>query len=512
MRIITLLFFLFYFASNSIAQSFFGAVLDEQGEAVAFATLLLDADPKRGFIADIDGKFKIESNQPFSFIQVSSIGYETKIIEIDLNKSDEYLKINLVEKAYDLEQAIVIAGENPAHAIIRKAVAKKEENNPELLESYSCQVYNKLVGDFFKPENIATQEKKRGKFGQRMDSLFEVRSKYLLAVNEDKHIFLMESLVDRKFKAPKHLLERILNNRISGLKSPTFSAIIHSLQPFAFYDNYVKVLDKKFLNPLSPDSEEQYFFNLVDTLYQDQDSIFVITFTPKKGKIFDGLEGVLNIHTDNYGLQLLKAKPATPGAMKLTLEQFYDRIDGRWFPIQLNIGIEADKYPSPHLGTKFSGRSYIDKIKINPPLRNKDFPLDGVAMEKGSDNRSDSLWTEIRTVPLSIEEKRTYRWLDSLGAKKNIDKTLKIFDALVQGFYRLGPINWDIFKSFKSNPVEGFRPGLRLVTNDAIAENIQFGIYAGYGLRDRRWKYKGDVDWTLLPKREGNASSLKTTI
>ena len=488
-----------------MGQSIEGVVLDKNEIAVAFATLLLDADPTRGIIADIDGKFRIDDQRSFDFIQITAIGFEDKKVFLNAEKGKSFLKIQLEAKAYDLTAAVVVAGENPAHKIIRKAVAKKKENNPEKLAAYSCRVYNKSTGDFYKPplKSKKNPNKPKGRIGTAMDSLFEARASHLLSVNSDKHIFLMESVVDRKFKAPQHLLEEILHNRISGLKSPTFSAVIHSLQPFAFYDNYVQVLDKKFLNPLSPNSESQYYFNLIDTLFQGPDSIFVITFTPRKGKIFDGLSGVLNIHTDNYGLQLLKAKPANPGAMKLTLEQLYDRIDGYWFPIQLNIAIEADKYPSAYLGTKFSGRSYIDSIKINPPFRLKDFPQDGLKQAKGNENRSESLWRSIRTIPLSSREQKTYDWLDSLGAKKNIDKKLKIFNALVQGYYKMGPVNWNIFESIKSNAVEGFRPGIQLNTNNDLWENFKLGAYVGYGIRDGRWKYKGEVDWQLIPRREG---------
>ncbi len=503
MKRFTLLLFLFTTIFQLHAQTYFGQVVDLSKAPVAFATILIDADPSRGFIADIDGKFEFQIKKDFNFLQCSAIGYETMTLEKSKFQNARYIKITLVEKAYDLSQAVVIAGENPAHKIIRRAVANKKLNNPQQLEAYTCKVYNKLVGDFFKPSLKRDSIPPKGKIRTKLDSMFNSRSEFLLGLNQDKHMFLMESSINRKFKAPRHLIETIELNRISGISSPTFSAVIHSLQPFSFYDNHVEILDKNFLNPISPQSEDQYFFNLVDTIFQGTDSIYIITFTPKKGKIFDGLEGILHIHSDKYALQLIKAEPSKPGAMKLGLEQLYDRIDGQWFPIQLNITITADKYPSPYLGTNFSGKSYISNVHINPKLKAKDFPLDGMELSPNSNTRTDSIWEPIRTVPLDKKEQLTYTWLDSIGAENNIDRRLKWFDALMQGKYRLGFVDWDIFKSIKSNQVEGFRPGLRLVTNDKISKRIQLGAYGGYGFGDKKWKYNADLNWDVFPRREG---------
>jgi len=501
---------LFICCSNIIwAQFTQGKVIDQNEDPIAFATILMDADPSKGYIADINGEFQIPNE--FEFIEVSAIGYRTirklkvEIREKTLSASDERSRIviKLEETTYELITAEVVAGENLANEIIRRAVQNKSLNDPQELAAYTCKIYNKLVGDFFDPKNKIDSIPPKGKIALRIDSLFRQRADFFFALNEDRHMFLMESLVTRKFKQPKHLLETIEHNRISGLNSPSFSAIIHSLQPFSFYQNYVEVLDKNFLNPISPQSEDQYFFNLEDTLYQGKDSIYIISFRPKKGKIFDGLTGVLNIHSSKYALQAIKAKPSKPGAMQLNLEQLYQPVDGQWFPSQLNIEIEADKYPSPHIGTKFSGKSYIDQIEINPILRGKDFPLDGTELAPESNDRSDSLWQSIRTIDLSPREALTYQWLDSLGAEKKIDKKLKIFDALIQGRFKFGLIDWNVPQTFKSNQVEGFRPGIRLETNKQFSKIFQLGGYIGYGLRDKNFKYNADLNFNIFPRRKG---------
>ena len=48
---------------------------------------------------------------------------------------------------YALPEATVRAGENPADILIRKAIANRKRNNPELRHSYTCKTYNKVLFD-----------------------------------------------------------------------------------------------------------------------------------------------------------------------------------------------------------------------------------------------------------------------------------------------------------------------------------------------------------------------------
>lgn len=493
--------FLMVFLLVSVAWSQTFEVTDEQGNPLAFVSVLIDDHVDQGMITDIDGKFSLPANHAIQFLSFRYVGYETLRVATASMKPGQSIRLSAA--AYNLAEAVVIAGENPANLIIRKAVKRRALHDPEQMRSYRCRIYNKLKGDFFSPDEAKIGKEKTGKIAQLLDSIMQQQAVDLLEANKDKHVFLMESLVERSFLSPRHLLERILNNRISGFRSPSFSALVHSLQPFSFYKDYLDILDQEFLNPLSKSSEEQYFFEIKDTLINGQDSIFEIAFRPRKGKIFVGLQGVLQIHSDRYALQSIRAKPADPGALQLNLEQLYKRQNGQWFPYQLNIEMEANKYPSQHLGTRFSGRSYIDQVEINPPLRLRDFPLDGIELVKGSASRADTLWEKIRLEPLSSKELQTYSFLDSIGERKKVDRVLKIMDALFQGRYPLGIVDWDLTKAVKSNFFEGFRPGLRLVTNDRLSEWIRFSAYAGYGFKDKDWKYHGEIEWDVAPRREG---------
>ena len=73
MRIGATIVFFFFLSTVVNGQSVKGQVTDENGNPIAFTTLLLDADPSRGSIADIDGLFEILLPADFSSIHFSNL-------------------------------------------------------------------------------------------------------------------------------------------------------------------------------------------------------------------------------------------------------------------------------------------------------------------------------------------------------------------------------------------------------------------------------------------------------
>ena len=53
--------------------------------------------------------------------------------------------------SFELQEAVVIAGENPAHRIIRKVVKNRNKNNPLKMNAFQCLTYNKMVFEWMPP-------------------------------------------------------------------------------------------------------------------------------------------------------------------------------------------------------------------------------------------------------------------------------------------------------------------------------------------------------------------------
>ena len=53
-----------------------GVVVDEKNEPLAFVNILINEDYQNGVVTDINGKFKINSDQAIQTLTLSYVGYE----------------------------------------------------------------------------------------------------------------------------------------------------------------------------------------------------------------------------------------------------------------------------------------------------------------------------------------------------------------------------------------------------------------------------------------------------
>jgi len=312
------------------------------------------------------------------------------------------------------------------------------------------------------------------------------------------HLFIIESVSERIFKAPKDLNEVVINNRAAGFSEPEFAALANAVQPFTFYQDHLEILDNDYLNPVSPGSTKAYYFNIKDTLYQGQDSIYVLTYEPRKGKNFEGLKGLLYIHTNNYAIQSVIAQPVTPQFINIKIEQQYQLIDGnQWFPLALNFEVFAENYPTKLLGIKANGRTYVDSVAINPSLKKYKFKRDTWRMGDDPYERSDSLWQSLRHKVLTQKEERTYSLVDSIGEENNFDTFQKWAGVLSTGRYPLGKVDF-LFTELGVNTYELVRLAAGFGTNKKFSKYFNAEVYGAYGIRDKGLKYGGALGVNIL--------------
>ena len=329
-----------------------GKVLDEKSrEPLAFVNIIFNHDELTGTTTDINGRFSFRSDVALTSLTCSYVGYEKSAMTLDSSRLSKPITIFLHESSYALNEVVVRAGENPANRIIRKVIENKDRNNPEQVSSFQYTSYNKVIYDFdsspSQPADSALSD---------FDSLFN-----------GGHLFVMESVTERKFIYPDNNEEIITGVNVSGFKESSFAPLATDIQPFSFYKEIIPILEISYLNPISNGSLSKYDFRLEDTLYLGVDTTFIISFKPQAGKNFEGLTGVLYINTSTYAIQNVLAKPATSGFIEVSLQQQYRYIDGRqWFPEQLKFELIVRQSPSMTVGVRASGVSIIDHVKLNP--------------------------------------------------------------------------------------------------------------------------------------------------
>lgn len=498
---------LLYAEQGYSQQTISGMVTDEYNEPLAFVTILINNDPTMGLTTGIDGRFQFENREAISSLLFSYVGYRTLEFPLSEN-STKPLHIRMELAVVGIAPVVIVAGENPAHRIIRKAVTKRHQHNPDKRKGYRCNTYNKMVFDWV-PDREALASLKLDSLTQKGGKglLRKYYQRRLQRINEIEnasqhyYLFLMESITKRNFKAPKEIREEVIHNRVSGFKHPSFAALANAIQPFSFYKEHLEILDKAYLNPISPNSTSAYYFSIQDTLYDGRDSIYIIHFEARKGKNFDALKGLLYIHTNGYAIQNVIAQPQDPAFIDLNIEQQYQLIDQEnWFPEQLNFELIAIDYPDKLMGMKVSGKSYISEVDLNPTWQSSDFGADTWVLAEDAHEYPDSLWLNSRPLSLTAKEQHTYKAVDSIGEVKHFDRLLKVTEALITGKWPIGKTDLLLGHILRFNEYENIRLGLGFQTNDRFSKWFSMSAYGGYGFEDASWKYGGAMTISLAPE------------
>lgn len=468
-------------------------VVKDKADKKSLAFVNIISDHGNGTSTDIDGKFSLAVGSKTKMLELTCVGYETTEYHIDFTREKQY--IYLQPKLYNLDEVVVFPGVNPAHRIIDSVVSNRDKNDPEKLDAFTYVSYDKMIvtvdADSLMKKDTAlldTSERKMRKFLEKQD------------------IFLMETITERKYKSPGLNQENVLATRVSGFKDPMIAFMISQIQSTSFYDETINIAGKKYVNPISSGSTRKYFFLIEDTTYTaNKDTVFIISFRPRRNTNFDGMKGFLSINTDGWAIQNVKAQPAddTTGVI-VKIEQAYDKVEGQWFPVQLHTDVIFLNAQMPVGNRNYhlvgNGRSYIRDIHLHPDLKQKDFGYSEVEIEPGATKKKGEFWKEYRIDSLTDREKETYRVIDSIGKAADFDKMANTFQTLFTGKIPFKFIDFDIGKFVHYNKFEGIYLGLGIGTNDILSKKVKFGGYWGYGFGDKRSKYGFDVD-LLLHKR-----------
>lgn len=460
-----------------------GSITDQKsGEPLAFVNVIVNGDPLKGTTSDVQGQFEYQSQEAIRYLVFSYVGYERDTVRLRDMLDTLNLNIQLFPASYAFEEVVVQAGENPANRIIRNVIRNKKRNNPEEVASFTCRTYNKVIYDFVYPA-----QNRDSLIGDPFNNFFQ-----------GGHVLMMESVTKKKYVQPDRSEEVILGVKVSGFREASFAPLATDIQPFSFYREVIPIFDVNYINPISDGSLSRYYFSLEDTVYQHQDTTFILSYKPLPNKNFEGLQGLLYINTSTYAIQYVIASPAKKGLIDIKIQQQYAFVDGKqWFPGELNF--EFIMYPSgmEDIGLSANGVSYIDSVTLLPDLSRKDFGYDAVWMTDKANQRDSVFWRNHRRTPLDKEELTTYRVLDSLGQQYKFDAVLSTIDKLARDRIGISIFDIDISRTLLFNKFEGFRLGLGLYTNEKLFKHVSLGGYFGYGLKDHQWKYGGEVIWTI---------------
>jgi hypothetical protein len=484
-KLLFLFFLLTPWWSFSQVNSLTGLVRDSvTREALPYVTIIVNDNITEGTSSDSTGHFAIQSARPISSLTFSYIGYKKHKTIVSKTDAHRELTVLLAPQESELENVTIFAGENPANRIIRQAVKNRDINNYANLHSYKYTAYEKFVISGIPPEE-ATNDSIKLKFYEFLN---------------DHYLAILEAVIERKHLEPDLTKETVIAQKVSGLQNPNFTVLTSEFQTTNFYEPFINIATTDFVNPISSNSWEKYFFNITDTIYSGNDTVFVLTYVPGKGKHFASLKGVIEINTDGYAIQRVVAEPSDTSlaSMFVKVEQLYAKVDSiHWFPTHLNTDIGFKKFVFQGLRMYMSGRTFINPPLINPPLSKKDFDGVGIDMMDDAARKTDEFWEQNRIDTLTEREKNSYAVLDSVGKEQHFDRKLRFLAATQDGNLKLKYVSIQVYNVIKVNKPEGLRLGLGLETNSDVSLKYKVGAFCNYGLRDEVWKYGGFFEWKL---------------
>lgn len=440
----------------------------------------------------LSGKFDLMVEKIPIELQFSYIGYEKRVVMII---GTGFHKIKLRNSAIELNEALVLSGENPALMIMKKVVNNSDNNHPEKNGAFSYVSYNKMIF------TIASDSVE---LAQKKSTVKDKDEKEMIGFFEKQHLFMSECISEKKFLSQNRQKETILSSKVSGFGLPVLSLISTQFQSFHFYTGEISLADVKYVGPISQHGLAHYDFRLKDTFLIENDSVFGITFSPKNEKGLHSMKGVLQIHSDGYAIYNVMAEPFLPTetGFGIKISQQYRKVNGlRWFPEELNTeiimyGAKVGEFPVIGIG---SGK--LTNIDLQPSFTKKDFDELEVAFDNEMKN-SNSEIQKWRIDSLTAKEKETYRVIDSLGKAHHLDRKMMAMQSLFNGFVPIKFIDWDITKLMNYNDYEKFRLGLALRTNHRISKYFSMGGYFAYGFGDKAWKYGADLNLTFSKRKQ----------
>jgi hypothetical protein len=473
------LFVLFFLCNTAISQIrwdySFVCLNTETQEPIPFAHIILN-DTMHLF-ADMDGKAHINF-QPKT-LAIKHYLYS----EVFTNNPDSAIHVyNMGRNSNSLQSS---RSDAFSDSLIRLVLSNKkhiQQSNKRL----TYKSYNKFT---LSPE-------KKGYTKKIYERVLNFLS-YDIKDQESKHLYLMEAISVRQQLDRVRKKETIIGIRTTGIKLPSaYTNLIHP-QPFNLYGNYVNIANAQLISPLCHASYLTYAYELVDSATINGTPIYVVKYYPLPAKSIGASQGFLYIDGNNFVVKYYVASPLKEGNARIEACQEYVYQNNTWFPNKYKTDIHLYNLGVGNARLHLSGHSYIFDVERTTRLHPENFSEIVLEYDSTAIHFPDSLWNKYRQQQLTSKDKKTIAYYDTKTLSRRQKELLRFGERLYLGQFPLAFVNLDLNKIFSLNYLEGLRLGLGMHTNQNFSKKWQLGGYAGYGLKDERFKYGADVSYNF---------------
>lgn len=469
------------------------------GSPIPFANVYLQGT-NIGATTDFEGYYKLVSNQSSDSIVVSYIGFidKTKAVKAGVEQN---INFQLEEDLVSLPELVFEAGENPAFPILRKVIDHKKENDRRSLEAYQYEAYTKIEMDI---DNISDKFRER-KIVKKVTSVLD--SIEQIAGEDGKPIlpvFISEAISMFYYReSPRTQHEKVLNTKVSGVGvtdgTLTSQMIGASFQIYNFYQNWLNIVGKEFVSPISDGWRLNYEYYLVDSLSLDGFYCYRLDFFPKREQDL-AFRGSMWIDRDSWAVKQIDVTMAKEANLnfieKIKIQQEFTPTEaGPWLPVKTRVVLDVAELTNETAG--FLAKFYVSNkdIVVNQPMDEKFYQNPILMAENaGEEAENEEFWSKVRHDSLSPTEVHVYEMIDTLTRIPVIKTYTDIIQTTYTGYYKIGKFDIGSYSYFfGNNDVEGVRLGVGGRTNIDFSKKWELSANAAYGFEDEEWKYKFHV-------------------
>ncbi|AUP78777.1 DUF5686 and carboxypeptidase-like regulatory domain-containing protein [Flavivirga eckloniae] len=503
-------FFLFGITATLAQTKVSGYVFDEFNEPVSFANVIFKGSTI-GTITDENGKFYLESDETWSGLTISFIGYET--LKIPLTKKVNYnLKFVLKEESAQLDQIVITTGKqskknNPAIDLLRKIWEHKRRNGLNLYKQYQYDKYEKVEFDI----NTIDSSLIKSRLFRGMEFVFEkvdtsnVTGKTYLPIfiNEAASRVYGDNVINKK----KEVLK---GNKNSGFSDNqiVIDFVNDLYSDYNVYDNYLKFFDKSFVSPLSRTGINTYNYVLSDSTFIDDKWCYNIIYYPRRKNelTFKGDFWVADTTYAIKEINLQASKSANINWVKeIYIEQEFEVLNDSLFLVKRDYMMSDFAFNKKEKSRGVYGKrtTLYNNYEFDKELDRKFYDAEVYNYDKDVYDRSDDFWSQNRLEALNKDEKGVYKMLDTLKTVKKFKQLYNIGSILSSGYIEFSSLSLDygpIFSTFGFNEVEDLR--LRVGGRTYFGRNDLWRLqgFLAYGFGDDKFKYGISGKWLLDKK------------
>ena len=508
--------------SGVIRAQISGRVIDsDTGEPIPSANVYYESQRHVGTTTDRRGRFTLRVSGRRDTLVVSFVGYETVKRAV---RAGEKRTVNVSMKSLDRELSELVVKpkrqkysrkNNPAVELMRKVIAAKGQNDLKNNDYYRYDKYQRITFGF----NNITQEFMDSGFLRRYPLLLkqveycpQTQTNILpLTYNEtsSEHIFRKQPEAERDFVRGTNsegLNELFATGDIVNIVLQRFFADVN------IYDNSINLLERYFTSPLSESHAVTFYqYYIMDTLDVEGDKCIELSFIPRNPQDF-GFSGRLWVLADSsYQVKRclvnLPVRSSVNFISNLVIEQDFATLpNGQRVLVKDNMIAELGALKKYHnmLVKRTTAYTGFDFSPIaDERFGQREIPREGVPQIK-----DESFWAQHRTDTLTRSEASMSTMVSDMTKKRGFGWIIWIVRAFVENYVEtsppgkknyvdFGPVNTVVSSNFIDNV--RFRASAQTTAN--LNPHLFLKGYVAYGIRDRKWKYEGEIEYSFLEKQ-----------